>query len=247
MIKETIGSATLYLGDCREILPSLSQVDAVIVDPPYSEKTHAGHDSIAKELRDSGVRSALNYAALTPDDVKHLAEQYVRISKGWIVWLTDFDLAPEIGRALKQNGRYTFTPLPFFQPGRSVRISGDGPNSWTDLIVVARTKEQVKWGTLPGGYVAGPGWKDKVRMGGKPTALMDALVADYTRPGDTVLDSHMGGGTTGVSCLRAGRKFIGCEVDQEAFEKACRRIEQAESQGQLFGLEHQPQVQESFA
>jgi site-specific DNA-methyltransferase (adenine-specific) len=87
---------------------------------------------------------------------------------------------------------------------------------------------------LPGGYVAGPGWNDKARMGGKPTLLMDALVTDYSRPGQVVLDSHMGAGTTGVSCARLGRSFIGCEIDAEAFETACRRIEQAQQQAQLF-------------
>jgi len=75
---------------------------------------------------------------------------------------------------------------------------------------------------------------DKARMGGKPTLLMESLVQDYSRPGDLVLDSHMGAGTTGVACIRTGRKFIGCEIDPEAFELSCRRIEQAAKQGVLF-------------
>ena len=70
-------------------------------------------------------------------------------------------------------------------------------------------------------------------MGGKPTALMEALVSDYSRPGDLVLDSHMGAGTTGVACMRTGRRFIGCEVDPEAFDLSCRRIEQAYRQRPL--------------
>jgi tRNA/tmRNA/rRNA uracil-C5-methylase (TrmA/RlmC/RlmD family) len=57
--------------------------------------------------------------------------------------------------------------------------------------------------------------------------MMDALVADYSRPGYTVLDRHMGAGTTGVACVRADRKFIGCEVDRAAFDLACERIEAA--------------------
>jgi DNA modification methylase len=73
-------------------------------------------------------------------------------------------------------------------------------------------------------------------MGGKPTLLMDALVADYSRPGYTVLDTHMGAGTTGVACARAGRKFIGCEVDRAAFDLACERIAAAYAQGSLLDL-----------
>lgn len=229
-----IGNATLYLADCMEVLPTLPRVDAVITDPPYSERCHAGHDSGAGKARDDAERKSLGYAALSLADVETLAASYANACNGWIVWMTDSDLALEVRSALERQGRYAFAPLPFYQPGRSVRLTGDGPSSWTDWIVVARTKAQSKWGTLPGGYIAGQGWNDKARMGGKPTLLMDALVADYSRPGQVVLDTHMGAGTTGVSCVKAGRKFIGCEIDPGAFELACRRIEQAHAQADMF-------------
>jgi len=235
--KVTIGNCELWHGDCREVLPLLGQVDAVITDPPYTERTHAGHDAAAKggkaEGKDDSDRAVLGYHALTPEHVAYFAQQYARVCTGWVVWMTDSDLALVVRQAMEAAGRYAFAPLPFYQPGRSVRLTGDGPSSWTDWIVVARTKAQLKWGTLPGGYVAGPGWNDKARMGGKPTLLMDALVADYSRPGYTVLDTHMGAGTTGVACVRAGRKFIGCEVDRAAFDLACQRIEAAAAQGSL--------------
>ena len=231
---EHIGLATLYHGDCREVLPTLPIVDAVITDPPYSERCHSGHDAGASKARDNAERKALCYQALTLADVAYFAEQYARVCSGWVVWMTDSVLALAVRTALEKAGRYAFAPLPFYQPGRAVRLSGDGPSSWTDWIVVARTKAQMKWGTLPGGYVAGPGWNDKARMGGKPTLLMDALVADYSRPGYTVLDTHMGAGTTGVACMKAGRKFIGCEVDASAFEIACERIANAARQESLF-------------
>ena len=226
-----IGDCLLILGDCREVFPKLPMVDAVIVDPPYSKRCHAGHDSAGGY---DGPRSDLGYAHLTEDDVKSLADEYALICKGWIVWMTDSDLTLAVRRALESVGRYAFAPLPFYQPGRSVRLSGDGPCSWTDYIIVARTAAQHKWGTLPGGYVAGQGWNDKARMGGKPTHLMRALVSDYSRPGDLVLDSHMGAGTTGVACALEGRRFIGIEIDREAFDVACERIENACRQAPLF-------------
>ena len=232
----SIGQATLHCGDCREVLPTLASVDAVITDPPYSERTHAGHDTGSRSGKDDADRKDLGYKALTPEDAEFFAGEYARICTGWVVWMTDHTLAPTIGKSLEKRGRYVFAPLPFYAPGRSVRLSGDGPSSWTDWIVVARTKAQMKWGTLPGGYVAGPGWNDKARMGGKPTLLMDALVADYSRPGYTVLDTHIGAGTTGVACARAGRKFIGCEVDRAAFDLACERIAAAYAQGSLLDL-----------
>jgi site-specific DNA-methyltransferase (adenine-specific) len=242
-----IGNATLYLGDCMDILPTLPKVDAVITDPPYSDRCHSGHDKGAHEAKDGANRSTLGYAALSLADVEKLAEFYVSQSNGWVVWMTDSDLAVAIRTALEKRGLCAFAPLPFFQPGRSVRLSGDGPCSWTDWIVVARTKAVRKWGALPGGYVAGPGWNDKARMGGKPTALMELLVLHYSRPGNTVIDTHMGAGTTGVACIRNGRKFIGIEIDPAAFQIACQRIEQAVAQGRLFEPEKpHPQEQEAF-
>lgn len=244
--KVVIGNAELWHGDCREVLPLLSKVDAVITDPPYSSRTHAGHDAAARGCRAEGKdfsnRAGLGYHALTLEDVAYFAQQYSRVCTGWVVWMTDSDLALAVRQAMEAAGRYAFAPLPFYQPGRSVRLTGDGPSSWTDWIVVARTKAQMKWGTLPGGYVAGPGWNDKARMGGKPTLLMDALVADYSRPGYTVLDTHMGAGTTGVACVRAGRKFIGCELEREAFDLACERIARAQAQGQLLPTENPKQL-----
>lgn len=246
MEKVIIGNATLYLGDCMDVLPTLPRVDAVITDPPYSERCHSGHDSGAGKARDGSERESLGYAALSLADVDRLAEAYASACHGWIVWMTDSDLALAVRSALERQGRYAFAPLPFYHPGRSVRLTGDGPSSWTDWIVVARTKAQSKWGTLPGGYVAGPGWNDKARMGGKPTLLMDALVADYSRPGQVVLDTHMGAGTTGVSCVKAGRKFIGCEIAPDVFDIACKRIEQAQAQPDMFIHQVAAPVQEAL-
>lgn len=229
-----IGNARLIHGDCRDVLPNLAAgaIDSVIVDPPYSQRLHANNYSNAGV----GGRKEIGYSFLSEDDIVFLCEQYCRVSSGWVVWMTDSDLALQIREGLSYNKRTTFAPLPFYQPGRSVRLSGDGPCSWTDWIVVARTKAQMKCGTLPGGYVAGPGWNDKQRMGGKPTKLMDALVSDYSRIGDVVLDSHMGAGTTGVSCVSMGRKFVGIEIDRYAFDLACIRIENAQRQAPLIPI-----------
>jgi hypothetical protein len=178
-----IGDATLYLGDCRDFFPHIGKVNAVIVDPPYSARCHAGYDSGSEDAKDGANRSGLGYAHLTHEDVEFFAGAYASLNPSWVVWMTDSDLALAVRTALEKRGLYAFAPLPFYQAGRSVRLSGDGPSSWTDWIVVARSKEARKWGTLPGGYIAGPGWNDKARMGGKPTKLMESLILDYTKGG----------------------------------------------------------------
>lgn len=235
--KVVIGNAELWQGDCRDVLPLLGKVDAVVTDPPYSERTHAGHDASASGHnglgKDAARRSALGYAALSDADIAAYVSAVAGVCDGWIVTMTDHVLAPVLQRELEASRRYVFAPLPFYAPGSRVRLSGDGPSSWTIWIVVARTAKQSRWGTLPGGYVAEPGWREREHMGGKPTSLMDRLVADYSRPGNTVLDPYMGAGTTGVSCHNTGRRFIGIEIERKYFDIACERIARAQAQGQL--------------
>jgi site-specific DNA-methyltransferase (adenine-specific) len=231
--REVIGLATLYLSDARDVLPCVGSVSHIITDPPYSARTHAGHDAGAVAPRDGAARQWLGYGALSDDDCRALAGLFCRAAGGWIVWMHDHTLAPAISGGLAAQGRYVFAPLPYFHAGRSVRLTGDGPCSWTDWITVARTPALRAWGTLPGGYVAGPGWNDKARMGGKPTALMRLLVEHYSRPGDVVCDPFMGAGTTGVAAVAMKRPFVGIEIDAAAFATACRRIEQAQRQGDL--------------
>ncbi len=92
---------------------------------------------------------------------------------------------------------------------------------------MARTVAQARWGTLPGGYVAQPGWREREYIGGKPTKLMEALVKDYSRAGDIVCDPYMGSGSTGVACVRTGRPFVGIEINPESFQLAVARISEA--------------------
>ena len=243
--EEIIGDARLILGDCREVLPTL-MADHIITDPPYGDRNHARHDASSERRRDGADARALGYAALSEGEAVDLSDLLHRRCGGWIVWFTDSDLAGPIRDAMDGLGRTTFAPLPYHHPGRSVRLAGDGPSSWTDWIVVSRTRDQLRWGTLPGGYVAGPGWSDKERMGGKPLALMDLVVRDYSKVGDLVADPFMGAGTTGVACVRQGRRFVGVEIDQASFSTACRRIEEAYKQPRLFEEPPPKPVQQSF-
>jgi DNA modification methylase len=80
----------------------------------------------------------------------------------------------------------------------------------------------------------------------KPLGWMRWLVALTTRRGETVFDPFMGSGTTGVAAIQLGRKFIGIEREPKYFDIACKRIEQAVAQGQLFAPEQPKQVQEEL-
>jgi site-specific DNA-methyltransferase (adenine-specific) len=211
----------LFHGDCREILPQLEAVDHVITDPPYSGRTHKGHDSGARPGFDGADRKALGYEPWTLTDVGVFVPLMCGVARGWVAVMTDHVLAMPIQAAMESAGRYAFAPLPWYAPGSRVRLCGDGPSSWTAWIVVCRTAAQRSWGTLPGGYMQRG---ESMHMGGKPEELMLALVSDYSRPGDIVCDPFAGSGTTLVAAKRLGRKAIGIEQDESACENTARRL-----------------------
>ena len=220
------GGVTIYHADCRDVLPSLA-VDHIITDPPYSERTHAGHDASARghsgQGYDGSVRQVLGYEPWSLETATELVSLMCRAARGWCVVMTDHVLARHLVVTMEATGRYAFAPLPWYVPGSRVRLSGDGPSSWTTWIVVSRTSKQSKWGTLPGGYTQ---TGKAFRMGGKPEELMVALVCDYSREGDTVCDPFMGAGTTLVAAKRLGRKAIGIEIEERYCEIAAKRLAQ---------------------
>lgn len=221
-------SADLRLGRWQDVLADV-ECDALICDPPYSARTHEGHDDGRALVpghhgADMSIRRAITYLHWTPDDVTEFVSSWAPRCRGWFVAFTSHDLCPIYAEALEAAGRYVFAPLPWFSPGSRVRLSGDGPSSWTCWIMVSRPRHApyAKWGTLPGGYMTPPEACEVV--GGKPLGLMQAIVRDYSRPGDLVCDPFVGSGTTAVAALSEGRRFVGSEAKPEHFEIAKRRL-----------------------
>lgn len=204
-------------------------VDALITDPPYSARTHSGHDAAA-----SGGRSTMPYAAWGEDDVRELVEAWSPLTRGWMVAMTDHVLAPAWAAAMEAAGRYVFAPVPLVERGSRVRLAGDGPSSWTCWVVVGRprTPEYARWGTLPGAYV-GDVERGRDVVGGKPRWAMRAIVRDYSRRGDVVCDPCCGAGTTLLAAHEAGRRWIGGDVYLERVELARLRLAAAQSQTTL--------------
>ena len=233
--------------------------DALVVDAPYSARVHDGHDNgaaNANAIADDEpvdnltryarglppIRRPLPYAAWGRDDVDGFCGAWSDVVRGWIGSMTDHLLAPEWATLLEMRGRYTFSPIACVEPGSRVRLSGDGPAQWSTWLVVARprTREWQSWGALRGAYVVPPGGRgvqagrrdsDSGRIpGGKPLWLMRAIVGDYSRPGDLVVDPCMGAGTTLVAAVELGRRAIGCEPDAGRFEMAAKRLAKARPQ-----------------
>lgn len=220
----------LRLGRWEEALADVDMVDAVICDPPYGARTHAGADAVAGPLRSDGrdhntTRRPIGYAAWTAAHVRTFVGAWADRCRGWMACMTSADLLPAYESAFIRAGWYPFTPLPLVSPGSRCRLLGDGPSNWTVFMLVARprTKRMASWGTLPGAYTYKPE-RGMVRVGGKPLSLMRAIVRDYSRPGDLVCDPCAGGATTLLAAAIEGRRAVGAEVDAETFAKAQARI-----------------------
>lgn len=225
LLVEQSGAAVHHCG-WIDLLDVVSACDSLIVDAPYSEKTHKGHNA-TQGAHDNGLRNdarrQIGYTPFTRVDVNDFVAAWSHRVSGWFVSITDHVLAPAWIEALESEGRYVFAPLPFVAPGSRVRLLGDGPSNWTTWIVVARpkTKAMAAWGTLPGAYILPPGQGgDLPIVGGKPIWLMQRLVEDYSRPGDLVVDPCCGAGTTLVGAIRADRRAIGGDVLREHAELA---------------------------
>jgi hypothetical protein len=221
----------LRLGRWQDELGDV-EVDAIVSDPPYGGRTHAsepvrGYDGGSATWPTDGGTGGLapSYATWTPSDVRDFVTAWTDRCRGWMVCQTSHDLIPAWEQAYADVGRYCFAPIPCVMRGMSVRLAGDGPSSWSVYAVVARPRsvEFSRWGTLDGAY-HGPKSTTAGGGRGKPDWLMQALVRDYTRPGDLVCDPFAGWGSTLAAATALGRRAIGSEMDVDAFNEATRRL-----------------------
>ena len=230
-----IGNATLYLGDCMEILPTLPKVDAVITDPPYGigesagkSKTRTGPAGIGggKYVRDYGNDTW---------DSKPIPRELMEL------------VIAAGNRAVIFGGNYYDLPATscwlVWDKLNGVNDFADCELAWTNLPKAIR-RIQYLWN----GMLRANGEKRGDHPTQKPLGVMAWCIEQAGKPEEiqTILDPFMGSGTTGVAAIQLGRSFIGIEREPKYFEIACKRIEQAVAQGQLFPTEPPKQIQEAL-
>lgn len=204
---ETIGDATLYLGDCLEILPTLAKVDAVITDPVWpSHGGIFGDIDAAQLLADAAGQWQCARAVIVARN-----DQDPRFMRGismpflQSMWMR-FAAVGYLGRKMTGNEvAYAFGEWPISKVGRRV----------LPAIAPVEARPQKNGHPCP-----------------RSPLHMRWLVEHWSD--GTVLDPFMGSGTTGVACANLGRKFIGIEIEPKYFDIACERIEAAYAQGKLF-------------
>lgn len=206
-----IGDATLYHGDCMEILPTLEWVDAALItDPPYGlgDRWSGGGGSGRSSWR-FDPNEAKAWDGSTVDGV----EQIAALFREAVVWGGNYYKLPPSRCWLlwdkKQNDSWT---------------TGQAEMAWTSLDRPVRMFrfaqcEQVNEG-------------EKQHPTQKPLALMAWCLKWIDA--QTILDPFMGSGTTGMACVNLGRKFIGIEIERKYFDIACERIDNAQRQARMF-------------
>lgn len=205
---------------------TVGQVDALIVDAPYSERTHSGHDDQSASVSTSGdgERREIDYLPWNHDDVRAFVTAWAPLVRNWMVSITDEDLRSAWREEMHAAGLLTFARVPAIETGATVRFNGDGSPNWTTDVVSARTRDprhQGAWRARP--YYLVPR-EVKPVVGGKPLRLMQELVNSYTRPGDLVCDPCMGAGTTLLAAKLLGRQYIGGDLDAKHVEIARERL-----------------------
>ena len=213
---ETVGSATLYLGDARDVLQSLDKACAVVTDPPYGIGEAAGKAKTRK-----GLGPTRDYGNDTWDNAPIDAEllELVRLSARWcVIFGGNYYPAPPATCWLvwdKENGENDFA---------------DCELAWTNLPKAVR-RIRYMWN----GMLRAHGEERGDHPTQKPIGVMKWCISHIPSPAEVILDPFMGSGTTGVAAVQMHKQFIGIEREPKYFDIACRRIEDAQRQGQLFG------------
>lgn len=222
--KEVIGDCTLYLGDCREILPLLPKVDAVVTDPPYGIGEAGGKAKTRTSGLTSKIRDAQSYRRDYGDDDwddEPISQDVIDLIQGGARWKVIF------------GGNY------YALPPTSCWLVWDKLNGDTDFADC-----ELAWTNFPkavrrirflwNGCMRRERDVAREHPTQKPVDVMKWCIEHVPAPCRTILDPFMGSGTTGVAAVKLGRKFTGIEREPKYFDIACRRIQEAYKQPDMF-------------
>ena len=225
---EHIGDATLYLGDCLEILPTLDKVDAVVTDPPYGIgfKYGESYKDVGGEQYMDMISCLKGYPLALlqyPEEMMRLCVPVLGAPNECFIWCYN-----SMNERQSRIWGYWNIEVDFRkvkQPAKNLgdkRIIGDkydkGVRHYDWCSDIQQTKN-----------VSNEKTEHPCQL---PTKLVEKAI-QFTDT-ETILDPFMGSGTTGVACANLGRKFIGIEIEPKYFDIACERITAANAQGRLF-------------
>lgn len=208
------GRVTLYLGDCRDIMPTLGKVDALISDPPYGMDWNTDHSRFTGG--DGGKHTRVDkkiHGDAVDFDPTHLLG-FDRV----VIWgMHHFPQHLKRGTVLVWPKKYEDAYGSFLSDADTAWMKG-GCGVYLSNVI------------NPASFQA-----EKCHPTQKPVPLMAWCMDKAKVPaGATVLDPYMGSGTTGIACIRTGRRFVGIEKDPAHYATALERIKRELAQGDLF-------------
>lgn len=230
-------------GDCLEVLPTIPDraVAHVITDPPYSRglylryRTNAGALRDVKRTAQAHVIGANLRIGAIDDILEPVADHFARLARRWVLAFHDVEIDHRWRAAF--GGLYVRTGV-WVKPNAIPQVSGDRPGQGFEACTIAHAKGRKRWngGGLPAVWTClaeNSQSSDRAALDHpcpKPVGLMLELVSLFADPDELVLDPFCGSGTTGVACLRLGRRFIGIEKDAKYAAIARERL-RAEANG----------------
>ena len=226
--EERIGDCRLILGDCLEIMPHLERVDAVVTDPPYG----IGEGNAKGQTREK-LAAPRQYAGADGWDASPASAEHMALMRGMSTHQIIFG-----GNFFDGLGP---TSCWLIWDKQNTGDFADCELAWTNMPKAVR---RIYWR-----------WNGMIRKGDdvrehptqKPVGVMEWCINHLPPDAETILDPFMGSGTTLVACAKIGRKGIGIELDPDYFEIACKRVEDAYRQPDLFVAPPEPQPkQEGF-
>jgi len=235
-----IGDCTLYNADCREVLPLLPNVNAVVTDPPYGIGFKYESHIDCEETYPSFLWPIIE-----------AAENLVEPGGPVFVWQSQHWM-PKFSTLFPRDWRVMVAAKNFVQ----MRAT---PMQWAYEPVVVWWKPGGKpFRTGAGAATTNRDWfisdsasavsdvKSLARQHPCPRQVdvCEHVIGNWVVNRGTVLDPFMGSGTTGVACVKLGRKFIGIEIEPKYFEISCKRIEQAYAQPDFFVEAPQPKAEQ---
>lgn len=242
-----IGHHVLYRGDCQEILPTLADgsIATVLTDPPYGNKNQDGDLLSARKaagISGCASRPIANDGGEIHDILqKQLAEwSRVLMRGGCCCCCCSGGGGPgtiNFGNwSLLIDEVFDFKQMVIWDKGLCTGAGWHYRRDYEVILIGQRRGGSCKWYGSPEGAKSSnvsnvvrhipvfPGRRTQ-HPNEKPVALMEHFINLHSQPGEVILDPFAGGGTTGVACVNAGRRFIGIELTTEYFDVMCRRVE----------------------
>lgn len=235
----------LRLGDCLDPVTGLAalpdqSVDHLVTDPPYDEHTHkcgrrgaTDYVEAQSSARATFFRNRdLGFEPITAEQMAEVGRQAGRLARRWVLVFCALEMVSDWRAALEAGGLDYVRCGLWIKQGATPQFTGDRPATGAEAIVIAHRKGRKRWNgggrhgvwSVPIVLNRGASGEPRMHPTQKPRALLEALLSDFTDPGELILDPFAGSGTTAAAAVALGRQFLGFERDPEHHETARRRL-----------------------